>query len=777
MTVQNLWYNDKIVRGLNYQKFGPDYSYEYDIHSSGFRALHENAIICSEAVFDKTTPMPKGGYNENDPTDKIKKIFVQEVHERKAEKVSWLERPAIGDASETALIRFYQPIEDIGKMRARFAVREMNDKSLAKIPFNSAWKYALTVTDYKTENSDNCIFIKGAPEKIWQLSSHILVNNEPVPINAEWRRKFEKVNRTFGEGGERVLGFAKLHLPRDQYPHDFQFNCKNVNNLNFPLGGFVFTGLVSLVDPPREVVPFSILKCKTAGIKVIMVTGDQPVTAAAIARQVNIFDKDEKTVNQIAEEKGIPLHEAFGESEAIVIHGDLITQATQEDELLPESERGKTIAAWLQKPRIVFARTTPAQKLIIVKACQDQGHIVAVTGDGVNDSPAIKKADIGIAMGITGSDVAKDAADMILLTDDFSAIITGIEEGRKIFDNLKKSIIYCTSINIPQLIPFLTFIILGFPLPLTPILMLAIDLGTDVIPAIAFASEESELGIMLRPPRRKTEHMVTSKLLTSAYGVAGVFEAAGGFLCYFTVMRDFGFSLQELFGLMKLKGFFPNNGDVYDPMAPYHGNTSSLFEKYCNACWNDVSKCDIKDLSDSEVSNTPDWIHNEDKSLDLRLYYLRCSNEDGIKSIYSALNFGECRVKQVSSYSGVPVCNTTESLKFAQTSYFIAIVIAQISNAMSIKSRKFSFVFTGLTNFSLIFGFTTEVCLTLILSYANPLHYAFNTREVTFLHYGIPAIPFSVIALLYNEVRKFLIRNTRIKDYRKGNWFERNVYW
>merc|ERR1719220_3136095 len=154
-----------------------------------------------------------------------------------------------------------------------------------------------------------------------------------------------------------------------------------------------------------------------------------------------------------------------------------------------------------QRKFCVFARTSPLQKLLIVKACQERGGIVAVTGDGVNDSPALKKADIGVAMGITGTDVSKDAADMILLDDNFASIVKGIEEGRIIFDNLKKSIAYTLTSNIPEISPFLLFILADVPLPLGTITILAIDLGTDLYPAISFAYEKPETDIMARKPR------------------------------------------------------------------------------------------------------------------------------------------------------------------------------------------------------------------------------------------------------------------------------------
>ena len=203
-------------------------------------------------------------------------------------------------------------------------------------------------------------------------------------------------------------------------------------------------------------------------------------------------------------------------------------------------------------PEIVFARTSPQQKLIIVEGCQRLGAIVAVTGDGVNDSPALKKADIGIAMGISGSDVSKQAADMILLDDNFASIVTGVEEGRLIFDNLKKSIAYTLTSNIPELVPFLAFMTVGIPLPLGTITILAIDLGTDMIPAISLAYEKAESDIMKRQPRNPfTDKLVNERLISMAYGQIGMIQASAGFFVYFVIMAENGFWPSRLLGIRR----------------------------------------------------------------------------------------------------------------------------------------------------------------------------------------------------------------------------------
>merc|ERR1719506_3638137 len=256
---------------------------------------------------------------------------------------------------------------------------------------------------------------------------------------------------------------------------------------------------------------------------------------------------------------------AWEQATGIVVHGDLLAEKHLAQENLDAShpDKGRFLQEWIKKPEVVFARTTPAQKLVIVDACRKAGHVVAVTGDGVNDSPALKKADCGVAMG-TGSDVAKNAADMLLLDDNFSSIVNGVEEGRLIFDNLKKSIAYTLSSNIPEILPFIFFILVQVPLPLSTVLILCIDLGTDMVPAISFAYENPELDIMDRVPRNsKRDHLVNSKLICFAYLQIGVIQASAGMYTYFLILNDYGIRPHTLWGLSILKNKLPRDTDIY----------------------------------------------------------------------------------------------------------------------------------------------------------------------------------------------------------------------
>ncbi|OWA50409.1 Sodium/potassium-transporting ATPase subunit alpha-2 [Hypsibius exemplaris] len=415
--------------------------------------------------------------------------------------------------------------------------RETHNKRV-EIPFNSTNKYQVFIHE-QDDSPDHILQMKGAPERILNLCSMILIKGEEVPLTDEWKEKFESAYRDLGEMGERVLGFCDLILPEAEFPQDYPFDSENQN---FPLNKLCFLGLLALIDPPRAAVPDAVEKCRGAGIKIIMVTGDHPITAKAIARRVGIISPNGMTVNEMQEKFGDnwrrkSKHNKFS---SIVLHGEEIKQMSSED-------LTKVVQSY---PEIVFARTSPQQKLLIVEACQAMGAIVAVTGDGVNDSPALSKADIGIAMGISGSEVSKQAADMILMDDNFSSIVTGVEEGRVIFDNLKKVIVYTLTSKGPETLPFLAFILLNLPLSLGTAMILLIDFSTDLMPAISLVHEVAEADIMTRRPRNAaTDQLVNPALLQKAYFQIGIFEGMGGMFAFLVVLGESGFWPMSLIGI------------------------------------------------------------------------------------------------------------------------------------------------------------------------------------------------------------------------------------
>jgi sodium/potassium-transporting ATPase subunit alpha len=435
-------------------------------------------------------------------------------------------REVFGDASEAAILKFMT--KTVGNLTE---FRNANRK-ISEIPFNSENKFQVSVHAMEGR-SQFLLVMKGAPERILERCATVLADDQVQPITDEFRRKFTNANYRLGVLGERVLGFCELALDEEVYRPGFTFDTANVN---FPLHGLCFLGLISMIDPPRSSVPDAVSKCRSAGIKVIMVTGDHPVTAKAVAKSVGIISDGSRTAEELALE-GNP---SSKKAQAIVVHGNLLKDMTAEHLGLILRDHSE----------IVFARTSPQQKLLIVEGCQRLGSIVAVTGDGVNDSPALKKADIGIAMGISGSDVSKKVADMIILDDNFASIVFAIEEGRVIFDNIKKSILYTLTHIIPELNPFLMYIIANIPLPLGTFSILCIDLGTEMLPAISFAYESAESDIMRRPPRNSQEdNLVNKQLLSHAYGQKGMLLTGAGFFVYFVVMAENGFLPSTLFGI------------------------------------------------------------------------------------------------------------------------------------------------------------------------------------------------------------------------------------
>merc|ERR1712242_174686 len=509
MTVAHMWFDNKIVEADTSEDQSGAGSQAWK-ESSGWKTLERVATLCNRAEF-------KGGQDG----------------------VSVLKREVNGDASEAAILKCTELSH--GNV---MDYRKKNTK-VCEIPFNSTNKFQVSIHETEDKNDNRQLLVmKGAPERIVDRCSTIIVEGRELPMTEEWKNAFETAYMELGGLGERVLGFCDYMLPADKYPSGFPYDADDVN---FPLEGLRFVGLMSMIDPPRAAVPDAVTKCRSAGIKVIMVTGDHPITAKAIARSVGIISEGTKTVEDYAEEIGKPVGE-IGRDErranchAAVIHGGEIKDLTDEqiDEIL------------MYHSEIVFARTSPQQKLIIVEGCQRMGAIVAVTGDGVNDSPALKKADIGVAMGIAGSDVSKQAADMILLDDNFASIVTGVEEGRLIFDNLKKSIAYTLTSNIPEISPFLIFILADVPLPLGTVTILCIDLGTDMVPAISMAYEKAESDIMKRPPRNPfTDKLVNERLISMAYGQIGMIQASAGFFVYFVILAENGFWPSRLFGIRR----------------------------------------------------------------------------------------------------------------------------------------------------------------------------------------------------------------------------------
>jgi len=499
MTVAHMWFDDQIFEADTSEDQSGTSNYK---NGPGWKPLERCAALCNRAEF-------KAGQSG----------------------IPVLKREVNGDASEAALLKCTElSTGNVMDYRAKA-------KKTCEIPFNSTNKYQVSIHE---QGSSYLLVMKGAPERILDRCSTILVNGREEKLDDAWKTKFNNAYMELGGLGERVLGFCDFELSADKYPIGYPFNP---DEENFPLDGLRFVGLMSMIDPPRAAVPDAVSKCRSAGIKVIMVTGDHPITAKAIARSVGIISENSMTVEDLAEKEGKAVSEVNPRSaNAAVVHGGELKDMNQEilDEIL------------MYHNEIVFARTSPQQKLIIVEGCQRMGAIVAVTGDGVNDSPALKKADIGVAMGIAGSDVSKQAADMILLDDNFASIVTGVEEGRLIFDNLKKSIAYTLTSNIPEISPFLLFIIADVPLPLGTVTILCIDLGTDMVPAISMAYEGPESDIMKRQPRNPfTDKLVNERLISMAYGQIGMIQASAGFFVYFVILAENGFRPMKLFGIRK----------------------------------------------------------------------------------------------------------------------------------------------------------------------------------------------------------------------------------
>ncbi|CAG9466608.1 unnamed protein product [Pedinophyceae sp. YPF-701] len=822
MTVQHCWYNGKIFRTpAARNKPQLDAALKAGTHMDEpvfnpsdptFAMLHKVCALCNNSSFILKEKGDSGS-------------GIDLAAEEKSPNFNLLGLNTTGDASESGLVKAIQLLRDVEEFRAA-------NPKMFEIKFNSTNKWQLSIHKQEDPNVRHPLLVlKGAPERVIKMCDKINVNGKEEKLTEAWLEQFTHAYESLGGLGERVLGFAY----REMKEHDYNFQYESKPKNNFRTDDLTFAGLFSLIDPPREGVPEAVAKCKRARIRVFMVTGDHPITAHAIAKQVGIIDQ-----------------ELWDEDRAIVVKGDDIREWME----LPEEQQ---TAKWdwaLAHEQIVWARVSPAHKLLIVENAQRLGSIVAVTGDGVNDAPALKKGNIGIAMGIAGKDVSKEAADMILIDDNFASIVNGVEEGRLIFDNLKKSIAYTLTSNIPEIGPFLLFITINIPLALSTVLILCVDLGTDMIPAISLAHETKEADIMNRPPRNAaTDRLVNSRLMCFAYLQIGVMQALAGFFTYMVVLNDYGYAPRILVGTgtlwqdQSLLCLTSENGHVDDcgyacsgdggfgvtltpglgapidytvcdggcPVPPgdavhpdpfvehtavgfrgffsnvrlldnrveglYDGSRWSANEAVCSrTCrwyWNfrDLLPQPFPDVAtpDSPITTTDD-----------RFFKAYC-NDANNNIIPSRADWGfpgrgpPDQIPARAPYGAFYWWNGRQqlfpnqeyqfdALKYAQTAYFISIIVVQWADLLIAKTRKLSIFEQGMHNRFMNFGLVFETILGVILVYVPVFNVIFSTRPLFILHW-FPGMPWSMIIFIYDEVRKGIMRSN------PDGWIARFTYW
>ncbi len=419
-------------------------------------------------------------------------------------KTGW---KVLGDPTEAALLVLAD--------KAGYSRDDLqSDQNVAELPFDSRRKRMSVVHLQRVDgNLQRVAYVKGGIREVLDACSSVRVNDQVIPISPEWVDFIMARNDAYARQGLRVLAAAARVLPRELSEYQ-------VESIETDL---TFLGMVAMMDPPRADVTEAVKKCHRAGIRIIMITGDYGLTAESIARRIGIVQ---------------------GEDLRVITGGELENMS---DEELEKAVQGQ----------VIFARVAPEHKLRVVSALQKLGSVVAVTGDGVNDAPALKKADIGVAMGLSGSDVAKEAADMILIDDNFGSIVNAIEEGRAVYENIKRFSTYIFTSNAPEAVPFMAHALSGarIPIALNVMQVLSIDLGTDIMPALALGTEPPEKGTMDRPPRKLSEHLITGQLLTRAYLILGPVQSLAAMSAFYFYYWTNGYAGQWL--------NLPASGPVY----------------------------------------------------------------------------------------------------------------------------------------------------------------------------------------------------------------------
>jgi len=392
---------------------------------------------------------------------------------------------------------------------------------LRELPFDAARRLmTVVVPGIGLASPAPVAIVKGAPSEVLARCTRLLEDGpgSEAPLSAAERAAALAEADRLGAAGDRVLAVAMRPAPAGLSDEALE-------------RGLTLLGLLAVRDPPRPAAAATLARCREAGIRVVMVTGDGPATALAVARETGLVAAGPEVASAGGAGPGPP---AAGEA-AAVTGAEL---AARSDEALRELLRsGRTS---------VFARVTPPQKLRLVRAFQALGEVVAVTGDGVNDAPALRAAHVGIAMGASGTDVAREAADLVLLDDELGSVVAAIEEGRALFRNIRKFLAYILTSNVPEVVPFLAMVALRIPPALTILQILAVDLGTDMVPALALGGEPPEPGLMQRPPRPRDAPLLDGRLLRRAYLRLGLTQAAAAMAAFAGVWALHGAGLEAL---------------------------------------------------------------------------------------------------------------------------------------------------------------------------------------------------------------------------------------
>ncbi|MFG1912300.1 cation-translocating P-type ATPase [Kribbella sp. NPDC048928] len=442
---------------------------------SAVETLGSTTVICT----DKTGTLTQNRMHVTDVWVPSRKVELQPAEDdqvrRLAEALALCSNAAedTGDPTEVALVRA------AGKLGTPVDLDARSARRVDQYSFDPGLRLMSTVD----RTGDGLVaHVKGAPEEVLARATRYATESGDEPLTDELREEFGRTFAQFEGRGLRLIGVADRPVVQYAARVDVERDL-------------VFLGVMAMLDPPRPEVADAVRRCQAAGIRLIVVTGDNGLTAAEIARQVGIT------------------------------HDGVTVVTGAELERMSEGDLDRLLAS---ERELIFARSSPEAKLRIADALQAQGHVVAMTGDGVNDAPALRRADIGVAMGASGTDVAREAATMVLTDDNFAGIATAVESGRRVYDNVRKFIVYIFAHATPEVVPFLIYALSGgrVPLPLTVLQILAIDLGTETLPALALGREPAEPGLMDRPPRRRTDGVIDGRMLARAWALLGGLSAA-----------------------------------------------------------------------------------------------------------------------------------------------------------------------------------------------------------------------------------------------------------